>query len=790
MFMQKLDPQAPESEIQQSRGFAATRQKILQLQENWDDFYGQLSQMETPYAEEFKQHNQNFSQAVDNILAALATPTLTLATTGTTSSGKSTLVNLLCGADIMPRMAGEMSAGIVTIKHSSHGKRLLKIEKTAGAAWECGEWKDLSDYDIRTRLTKTMDAFNQAKKKSELPSPVIELHYPIACFFPNAGLLELSDLPAHTQFQIMDLPGKRNQDDKINSAVIQNCRRALSIVTYNMEETDEKLRQSLMEEVLEQVKLMGGSPARMLFALNRIDVFRKDPDWEKREQDATKQTIDEIKKILGERLPEHRNVLGNLSYSKLSSLPALLAWQVKADLKNRMDIADQLDDHFNFMLSDEVKDDLPRSVKRWDDKHFSIVQETIWESSYAKDFFPVLEKHIQKNFSKLIIAPLLVEFEGVVSEIIDKASRICAIGIASANKQLREVSLKLDDDYRNISGKLNDYYNDLVSLPMFIANNPNGITVLQKENLLSVFPKASIYMDEHIMNEILPGFLLAMAEPIQWPGGVSEGATQSLKLGRINFTGTKAELLSLQHENRLKVICNNLIGQGYDSGLANKGKKIEAAWDGEKEDLNKLVTAIKNYSSELSLLMQDVYEQRIERENVRVQGLVEEIVKVFLEKLNDFVGSLDSKIKVRFRDVIVDKIKLEPPKAFSFHLDVDSETQIERNPWLLWLSTREVKYAEIPSADKLYAMIVSYLKSIRNQAEKPLQDAIFKYYAEIEKKARDYMDSIMSDVNKKFDIAYSDNDSKYAEQKEIWDGLDELAGNLSSAIKNITIYKA
>lgn len=42
--------------------------------------------------------------------------------------------------------------------------------------------KDLSDNAISDRLTQTMDAFNKAKQERDLPSPVIELTYPIACF--------------------------------------------------------------------------------------------------------------------------------------------------------------------------------------------------------------------------------------------------------------------------------------------------------------------------------------------------------------------------------------------------------------------------------------------------------------------------------------------------------------------------------------------------------------------------------------------------------------------------------
>ena len=52
-----------------------------------------------------------FLKATSKLLADLQSPTLTIVTTGTTSSGKSTLVNLLCGAEIIPVAVQEMSAG-------------------------------------------------------------------------------------------------------------------------------------------------------------------------------------------------------------------------------------------------------------------------------------------------------------------------------------------------------------------------------------------------------------------------------------------------------------------------------------------------------------------------------------------------------------------------------------------------------------------------------------------------------------------------------------------------------
>ena len=73
MFMQKLTPQAPQTEQQQIGEFATVRRKILQIQDDWNTFHEEFSQLDSPYTEEFQQHNQDFSQAVNKILAAIAT---------------------------------------------------------------------------------------------------------------------------------------------------------------------------------------------------------------------------------------------------------------------------------------------------------------------------------------------------------------------------------------------------------------------------------------------------------------------------------------------------------------------------------------------------------------------------------------------------------------------------------------------------------------------------------------------------------------------------------------------
>src|SRR5262245_26176116 len=78
---------------------------------------------------------------------ALANPTVRIATVGTTSSGKSTLINALIGRCLAPTEAGQMSAGLLTFRHGPGFKYTVK--KTNGAKWDTGERSLESDTQCR-----------------------------------------------------------------------------------------------------------------------------------------------------------------------------------------------------------------------------------------------------------------------------------------------------------------------------------------------------------------------------------------------------------------------------------------------------------------------------------------------------------------------------------------------------------------------------------------------------------------------------------------------------------------
>ena len=241
------------------------------LSKYWNNFSIEISKhLPDTYDSELQELSDKLEAAIAHLVDELRNPTLTLATTGTTSSGKSTLVNLLCGAEIVPVAVSEMSAGAVTIEYSE--QKSLIIHETPGALWECGEWKSISDEQIYQRLYQAMISYiDNREKQHDLACPQSTIFYPFRLI--KESKLEL---PRGVRVKIMDLPGLAYVGDGGNANVIKQCREALCLVTYNSAETDREKVRSLLQEVVQQVKDLGGSPARMLFVLNRIDVFRAD----------------------------------------------------------------------------------------------------------------------------------------------------------------------------------------------------------------------------------------------------------------------------------------------------------------------------------------------------------------------------------------------------------------------------------------------------------------------------------------------------------------------------------
>ena len=450
--------------------------EVEQIATNWESFASKVgAELPDSYQAELQQLATDLTDAKDVLCDELAHPTLILATTGTTSSGKSTLVNLLCGAEILPVAVQEKSAGVVTVEYSE--TPALEIHDTPGAIWECGSWQNLSDADIYDRLNRLMETYLQSKQEGAtgVNCPRSTIYYPFR-LVKEAGLL---DLPPGTTVKIMDLPGLAHVGDEGNAAVIRESKKALCLVTYNSAETDRQKTANLLNEVVDQVKGLGGSPARMLFILNRIDVFRSDKDWPSSEQRFTEQIQRDIKAKLTDSLPEYTGEIEDLQIVKLSALPALLSLRMNSDRS----AANSVDKNFNFLIPEDILGDLSRNVNKWSEHDCQRVADAIWETAYANRFQTYLSNHIQVNFPQLIIPQAVSKFKDDAGyRLTEWATQTTSAFINSSEEkyqkecqQIEEIKVDLTKFIRNRANELREPFDQIDA----IFQDPNNLSSMR-----------------------------------------------------------------------------------------------------------------------------------------------------------------------------------------------------------------------------------------------------------------------------------------------------------------------
>ncbi|AFZ06651.1 hypothetical protein Osc7112_2187 [Oscillatoria nigro-viridis PCC 7112] len=358
---------------------------------------------------------QDFLTVYQEAVQRLENPSFRIATLGTTSSGKSTIVNALIGRKIAPIEAGEMSGGVLTIKHSQEPR--LMIAETEDAAWEAGEWTGLSDEDLYQRISTVMHSYHAARKKREYVAPQITAHVPLlpAC---DASLL---GLPNGIGVELIDLPGLKSVQDRANLATIQKqVNKAFSLVALDYMQVDDEHRKRLLEELKKVVEYLQGRTDSMIFILNRVDNRGADDLPLSERIDKLRE---EIKEVLS--LPELPDVLpfnARLLYyaqcawgSGAFNEPSVMSQEIRLKLLKAMfqDCAG--------VIRLNTKEN--RNLKKWfgdidervedneaiDDETMRQILHYSLEWSGGRELWDCFRGRVQESFSELVILPALLE---------------------------------------------------------------------------------------------------------------------------------------------------------------------------------------------------------------------------------------------------------------------------------------------------------------------------------------------------------------------------------------------
>lgn len=768
--------------------FEQILEKATILEQDWKNLYQHICERQIDYPhitiEYLENLNNKFNDAFIKIQKELKNPILILATTGTTSSGKSTIVNLLCGADIMPRMTQEMSAGVVYIHHSIDGNRKLNIHQTERALWECGQWNNLSDDQLRERLTKTMDIFNENKGVNQPEPPHIEITYPIACF-NNKGLLPLSKIPESTKFKLMDLPGLRNTQDIANSEVIKKCKDALCLVAYNMEETDEQRRSELVEQVLEQVKNMGGSPARMLFILNRIDAFNKDQEPERRREEHVRKVKTEIRDLLHRELGELREsgILDNLSYSRLSALPALYVQSIRnGDIGSVKD----LERHFSPLIPNNILDDLPRRVENWEEQDIKRVGDAVWEKSYAKDFFFTLDKHIADHFPTLVIPSIVHVFDKEVGAVVGDVFRTCYSELNSSEQTYQEaceILFKQHAELKEFIGKstqvLLEPFQSLAEESK--KNSDNWATSVETcaENLVA----SNLFKSDITKSTFFP---LSDWESLLRKNaiGVMAGVEQALNTNNPNnFSGTVADKLSKRLRQELSNACDY-----YLLAIA-------------KDDEHRAKEQLDAFMSKINSVIGEHLSYIANQENMRVEKMFFKIMENYISYIQDNFEHMFPEWGLSIAGQVLSE--MPPPKILAPQVVADTvektkiKTEIysekERHWYTLWLIEHDEKkckninvtYTALPNADKICEEAIDKINAYLKSCRPSFMLRIVDYIENIERVILSSAKNTLTDFEEKLAVARQQHQQGLEKCKDDWLPIEKEVKALKTQLNDL-----
>lgn len=181
---------------------------------------------------------------------------------GTTSAGKSTIVNALAGRTIAPMESEEMSAGVLRLIPSE--EKSLKIAHSEH--WESGIFQPITDKDAYSKIENIFEKYHRFEKNTTPPEiivsgPLLWSKHP-----------ELIGLPKDVSLEFIDLPGLKTLTDRKNLEVIKkHLSRSLCIIAMDYNDVDRARVKRLLEEVEDIVKALNGNDKSLLFLLNKVD---------------------------------------------------------------------------------------------------------------------------------------------------------------------------------------------------------------------------------------------------------------------------------------------------------------------------------------------------------------------------------------------------------------------------------------------------------------------------------------------------------------------------------------
>jgi hypothetical protein len=326
---------------------------------------------------------------------------LCLTAVGTTSSGKSTLLNLLSGRLLLPFEAQESPRVSVEIHHTP-GRRDVLVRSPLGP-----------DRPVFARTDEeARGAIERAVREALAAGAAgaVRVDAPVALGPGGSGWWQrlaawvtgrpaAPALPEGRPLVLRDLPGYLSRGDAESLEVIaRGIAGATVLVVFNAEETDAGKEEELLRFVLGELRRQGQPRRRLFFVLNRIDAFARDGH---RPHDLARRA-ERLERRVGELVREEYELdeAPRPALHRLASLPALSAAAL-AGRGRHLSAGDRryllgLAGRFAALLPDEATEALPRAAARYCRRHLRRYCDGMAAASGWGEFRAALCRHARE----------------------------------------------------------------------------------------------------------------------------------------------------------------------------------------------------------------------------------------------------------------------------------------------------------------------------------------------------------------------------------------------------------
>jgi len=593
----------------------------------------------------------DFLTVYQEAVQRLENPSFRIATLGTTSSGKSTIVNALIGRKIAPIEAGEMSGGVLTIKHSQEQR--LMIAETEDAAWDTGEWRGLSDEDLYQRISSVMHSYHAARKKREYVAPQITAHVPLlpAC---DASLL---GLPNGIRVELIDLPGLKSVQDRANLATIQKqVNKAFSLVALDYMQVDDEHRKRLLEELKTVVGYLQGRTDSMIFILNRVDNRGADDLPLSERIDKLRE---EIKEVLS--LPELPDVLpfnARLLYyaqcawgSGAFNEPSLMSQEIRLKLLKAMfqDCAGviKLNTKENRDLKNWFRDieDRVEDNEAIDDETMRQILHYSFEWSGGRELWDRFRVRVQESFAELVILPALLE----VFDNYDALAKSLDILIQTRKIYNQE---QVEQEKYKIAKIRQDLHKNFKKIGKQFKGEIQEIINLLKSN----DPNDQIKSKQAVEKKLIEGFSLIFNAVAEVEGDLTKVLIVPVRDAFKNNQG------AFELRDKLREVIFPSLAEDISQAYDNVSRRL-STFSSESENLVKRVRADddkgKKELEHDERYVRLLYHRMREAISVRAEFLLQGKAQQFEQALESLVNEQVKRLKVCLSDKTFSSINLE-----------------------------------------------------------------------------------------------------------------------------------